>query len=118
MMNDVQQRPLQRRRVIVGFTLPEPFCETAITRSAIRHTSIIPLNNLTQEGAEPSMLRAINVQVLIIIVHNPHIQNRSSVQAYSRQGGRFGQIIPAQYLTQDYFYVVYFQKHKAIFLFT
>ena len=41
------------------------------------------------------MLCAINVQVLRIIVHNPHVQNGLSVQAYSRQGGRFGQIKPS-----------------------
>ena len=84
LLNPVNQRP----RRIDGYSTPGPYNENGSSESAIRHTTIVRLRTLTEEGAEPCMVVAINVQILRIIVHNPHVQNGSSVQAYSR--GRFG----------------------------
>ena len=83
----------QRRRNIDGFILPEPFSNTPTSQSSIRHTNVVSLGILTDPEAEPSMVLALNVQILRIIVHNPTVQNGSNVQAYSRS--RYGPIRPS-----------------------
>ena len=88
-----QNRENQRPRRIDGYSIPGPFNDNIASRAAIRHTTISRLSSLTEKGAEPSMFSAINVQILRIIVHNPHVQNGSNIQAYSRS--RFGSVRPS-----------------------
>ena len=80
-------RHSQRSRNEVGFTMPQPHNSNASTLGSIRRTSIVNLNTLTDPDAEPSIKRAIVLQILRIIAHNPHVQNGSSAQTYSRPRG-------------------------------
>ena len=88
-----QNRQNQRPCRIDGFSIPRPFNDNIVSQAAIRHTTISRLSSLIEKGAEPSMVSAINVQVLPIIVHNPHVQNGPNVQAYSRS--HFGSVCPS-----------------------
>ena len=80
---------------IPGFSLPEPYNNSRISRSAIRNTALVTLNNLSSENAEPIMRSAINVQILRIIVHNPHENKGSSgAQVYGRSKS-YGPVRPS-----------------------
>ena len=93
-INDIEFEPQnQRGRNIDGFILPGPFSNTPTSQSAIRHTHVVSSGPLTDPEAGPNMIRALNVQILRIIVHNPNVQNGSNIQAYSRS--RYGPIRPS-----------------------
>ena len=64
--------------------MPDAYNDNARSNFAIDRTTIVPLNDLTRPGAEPSMRCALVAQILRIIVHNPNVQNGSSAQTYSR----------------------------------
>ena len=74
----------QRPRVDEGFEMPSSYGNHGTSLGAIRRTTIVNLNVLTDPDAEPSMTRAIVLQILRIIAHNPHVQNGSNAQTCSR----------------------------------
>ena len=63
--------------------LPGPILNSASNRCTIERTQIIDLGSLSEYGAEPQMDKAIVLQLLRIIPHNPHTQN-GNAQTYSR----------------------------------
>lgn len=83
----------RRSRNNVGFMMPDPYTTNASSIGSINRTTIVNLNVLTDPEAEPSMRRAIVLQILRIIAHNPHVQNGSSAQTYSRS--RTGPVRPS-----------------------
>ena len=91
---DNQARAHQRPRVDVGFTMPDPHGSNPSSAATIRRTVIVDLSVLIHPDTEPSQRRAIVLQILRIIAHNPHVQNGSNAQTYSRPRG-FGPVRPS-----------------------
>ena len=92
--DDNHLRAHRRPRVNVGFVMPQPFSTNSVSAVSIRRTTIVDLSMLTHPDAEPSLRRAIVLQILRIIAHNPHVQNGSSAQIYNRPRG-YGPVRPS-----------------------
>ena len=75
------------------FVLPGPLLDNPNNRRSISRTEVIPLHNLTMDGAEPQMDKAIMLQIIRLIPHNPHTQN-GNAQTYSRPRS-FGPVRPS-----------------------
>ena len=83
-----------RPRLVTGFMMPDAHICNGNSRASISRTTIVNLHVRTDPNAEPSMRRALVVQILRIIAHNPHVQNGSNAQTYSRPRG-YGPVRPS-----------------------
>ena len=63
--------------------LPDPILNSTSNRFTIERTKIIGLSSLSKHGAEPEIDKAIVLQLICLIPHNPHSQN-GNAQTYSR----------------------------------
>ena len=65
------------------YDLPLPILNSSSNRRTIERTQVVGLNSLSEHGAEPQMDKAIVLQLIRLIPHNPHTQN-GNAQTYSR----------------------------------
>ena len=73
--------------------LPRPILDSTSNRRIIERTEVISLSTLSKHGAEPRMDKAIVLQLIRLIPHNPYSQN-GNAQTYSRPRG-YGPVRPS-----------------------
>ena len=73
--------------------LPRPILDSTSNRRTIERTEVISLSTLSKHGAEPRMDKAIVLQLIRLIPHNPYSQN-GNAQTYSRPRG-YGPVRPS-----------------------
>jgi hypothetical protein len=78
---------------IENFDLPQPILNNSNNRRTIERTEVVGLSTLAQDGAEPQMNKAIVLQLIRLIPHNPYAQN-GNAQTYSRPRG-YGPVRPS-----------------------
>jgi hypothetical protein len=117
--NDSDQPPLQRVRIdpiienlnienddqdnedehnednieIENFDLPQPILNNSNNRRTIERTEVVGLSTLAQDGAEPQMNKAIVLQLIRLLPHNPYAQN-GNAHTYSHPRG-YGPVRPS-----------------------
>ena len=75
------------------FDLPGPILDSTSNHRSIERTEVVSLSCLSEHGAEPQMDRAIVLQLIRLIPHNPNTQN-GNAQTYSRPRG-YGPVRPS-----------------------
>ena len=73
--------------------LPHPILDSTNNRRTIQRTEVVSLSTLNKHGAEPRMDKAIVLQLIRLIPHNPYSQN-GNAQTYSRPRG-YGPVRPS-----------------------